>query len=144
MRFSISTAPIALPRPRVTRGGRVYYPKIWKDYHKTAVQELRIRYPREIIAQPCHIHITYTLPAPKYRPAAPLHRALYDQLKEPTTHRYPYPCKPDIDNMIKGTLDILQAAGILKDDNMVTMVSGQKYATKDAARIGTDIVVDLI
>ena len=46
--------------------------------------------------------------------------------------------------MLKGTLDILQAAGILKDDNMVTMVSGQKHATKDAARIGTDIVVDLI
>ena len=144
MRFFISLPPVALPRPRVTKNKRVYYTNPWKGYHRKAVAQLRIKYPDEYVAAPCHIHVVYQLPAPKNRPSAAIHRSMYDLLKDPSTHRYPYPCKPDIDNLLKGTMDILQTAGILKDDNLVVFTSAQKYATTLEARIGTEITIDLV
>lgn len=143
MLLQIIGQPRALPRPRVTRGGRVYYPPTWKRYHRLALQQLMLLRDLEPITRPCSIHCTYLLPAPKLTPADPIHRELYRASKSNEDQRYPYPCAPDIDNLLKGTLDILQDARLLQDDRFVVTLSGQKYAVMDRSRCGVSIAIDI-
>ena len=139
MNLHITGTPIALPRPRVTKKSRVYYTARWRAYHRRAVQELRFLQPvhTELQATACSIHITYILPAPKRKPPKNMvHRALWR-----TDEKYAYPCKPDVDNLVKGTLDILQDAGLLADDAMVVTLSAQKFAATDRSKCGVRIQI---
>jgi Holliday junction resolvase RusA-like endonuclease len=59
-----------------------------------------------------------------------------------TKMRYPHHlCKPDLDNLLKSTMDALTEAGAWKDDCQVCQVADEKrYATgKDTA--GAEILI---
>lgn len=68
----------------------------------------------------------------------PVFVAVWFRLPRPASvnvRRRPYPCvKPDIDKLLRNTLDGLKQAGVYRDDAQVIQVQvAKRYATDDPA-----------
>ena len=113
--------PVAAPRPRVTNRGITYMPQKYTDFKKAAIAQLQEQWKEEQITKASSIVLHYVFSRPKSTP-------------KKRTERTPKVTKPDIDNLIKSTLDLLVDAGVLKDDNIVHQIR----ATKHVAGIADD------
>lgn len=91
--------------------------KSWRQDVIAAAVELREKLGLETLDGPVEILVEFRLP----RPASV------------NIKRRPYPCvKPDIDKLLRNTLDGLTQAGIYRDDaQIVHLVSQKRYATDD-------------
>lgn len=80
----------------------------------------------------------------------PMEVALELRLRRPASvkiSKRPYPCvKPDIDKIIRNTLDALKQAGVYRDDaQVINIVATKRYATDDVAGgPGASIRVSLV
>ena len=106
----INIAPIACPRPRVTRQGRVYYPMNYKVW----IKDMRLRLSDMSIPEgSIHVDLIFIIKRPQ-------------RLK--TGEREIHSKRPDLDNMVKSVLDALP----IKDDAVVSSLSAAKfYAASD-------------
>lgn len=102
--------PVATPRPRVTRFGKVYYTKNYKEYIKELRADLQ-HY--EIPEGALSVSIRFVLKRPKRLRKGD--RVIHDK-------------RPDLDNLVKGVLDALP----IDDDARVVQLSAIKwYASSD-------------
>lgn len=117
-RYTLPLKPVAASRPRVTRRG-TYYKEPYASYKKSAPVLLRAALRSQGITEPIGLAVAlscvFVLPRPESKPAkGTLHRAYWHP-----TEDYAYPCKPDMDNLIKAVKDALTEAGAWHDDNQV-------------------------
>jgi Holliday junction resolvase RusA-like endonuclease len=95
----------------MTKTGYVYNPdgaKAWKEAVILAAKARQI----ETIEKPVRLSVDFYLPCPK-------------RLKQGT----PHVGKPDVDNLLKSTMDALTNAGVWKDDSLVYAVNAEKCRT---------------
>lgn len=113
----IPLAPVATPRPRVSKFG-TYYPAKYKKYKRELSLLLADIQPGNTI------NIVFFFPRPK-------------RLKSGL--RQPHDVKPDIDNLIKGVLDCLPF-----DDKIIYSVVAKKYycAAGEEPHIQLQIIED--
>ncbi len=87
-------------------------------------------------AHACHVSITFFLPRPK---------AHYGTKNGQPYLRSDSPVyvtsKPDLDKLIRSTLDGLTDAGILADDSYVACLTAQKVYANDPAEVGASITI---
>lgn len=125
--FTVVGKPIAQPRPRVALRGRrygVYDPGTAAPWRMAVARAARPCVLEGQFHGPFKVFADFYFPLPKGSKAA-----LWQQKK------------PDIDNLLKSTLDALTASGLWKDDAEVSEVVGMKhYAPKDREP-GADIEV---
>jgi Holliday junction resolvase RusA-like endonuclease len=104
--------PVATPRPRVTRFGKVYYTKNYKEYLKLLRDDLK-HY--EIPDGALSVSIRFVLKRPQRLRKGD--RVIHDR-------------RPDLDNLVKGVLDALP----IDDDARVVQLSAIKwYASSEEA-----------
>jgi Holliday junction resolvase RusA-like endonuclease len=104
--------PVATPRPRVTRFGKVYYTKNYKEYLKVLRDDLK-HY--EIPDGALSVSIRFVLKRPQRLRKGD--RVIHDR-------------RPDLDNLVKGVLDALP----IDDDARVVQLSAIKwYASSEEA-----------
>jgi Holliday junction resolvase RusA-like endonuclease len=104
--------PVATPRPRVTRFGKVYYTKNYKEYLKVLRDDLK-HY--EIPDGALSVSIRFVLKRPQRLRKGD--RIIHDR-------------RPDLDNLVKGVLDALP----IDDDARVVQLSAIKwYASSEEA-----------
>ena len=108
----VQGVPKPQPRPRMTRQGHVYTPSTadaWKD----AVQTAFMRRLKPQITIRVYLSVCFYLPRPKrVKPdaAMPSHTG-----------------KPDLDNLLKSTMDALTEIGVWKDDSQVIQTAAEKH-----------------
>jgi len=116
--FFVKGLPKPQPRPRVAKNGHVYTPKsvgVWKD----AVKLTALKYfNQKLLNQPLAISIRFYLPKPKGMKQCG--KVLHDK-------------KPDIDNLLKSTLDALII--LWEDDSIVSKVYAEKYYGDEAGAL---------
>lgn len=113
--------PVGKGRPRLTRHGRAYTPKLTKDWESKAVTILRAHWRRQPLEGPCRLVVE----AVKARPKAMQSRRYPDAECWRTK-------KPDADNVGKAAADAIEKAGlILNDSQIVEMVCRSLYAAKN-------------
>lgn len=113
-RYYIPEAPIACPRPRVTKQGRAYMPKTYTDWKKTVRAWLFEEWDGHVFSLPVSMKIVGVF---KRRSSTPKKRP--DREWKGT--------KPDIDNIAKSCLDVMVDVGILSDDNIVCRLVVEKH-----------------
>ena len=99
----IEIAPVACPRPRVTRAGRVYYPVKYREWVKEMKERLSDVY---VPDGPIMVEITFVIHRPKRLGAG--EREYHDK-------------RPDLDNLVKSVLDA----------RVVKIVADKFYASSD-------------
>jgi Holliday junction resolvase RusA-like endonuclease len=112
----VDGVPKPQPRPRMTRQGRVYTPSTadaWKDAVKTAFT----RRLKPKIGIPVYLSVHFYLPCPKR--------------VKPGAARPPHTGKPDIDNLLKSTMDALTVAGVWEDDAQVIQTAAEKHYAEE-------------
>lgn len=115
----LDTEPLATPRPRsVSFGGRArsYMPKKYTAWKASLVEYIKDNYTIEQIEQPVHLSLVFVYNRPKRL-----------QRKRDTRSRIPKCSRPDIDNLCKAAMDVLQDAGVFKDDAQVVSLDAQKF-----------------
>ena len=121
--------PMACPRPRATRQGRIYMPKEYTAHKKAITEDLTRQFLLQNhtqITEAAHIEIVFVYPRPKSLKG--------DGLQIKTT-------KPDLDNIIKTILDAITGAKIWRDDNLVTSINAIKYYGPKGFKGQTEIVI---
>lgn len=116
MYIKIEIAPVACPRPIVTRYA-TYYPKRYRTWRESMSAVLSPLPTIEAEALEIDLKFIMQRPKAKYR-------------KKDADRRYIHTKKPDIDNLIKGVLDALQKSNVIHDDAIVYKVSASKYVAK--------------
>lgn len=113
--YILKGKPMACPRPRSTRQGKIYMPKEYNKHKKAITADLISQFViqgHSKIVDPVQVEIVFIYPRPKYLGG--------DDLRLKDT-------KPDIDNIIKTVLDGITNAGIWTDDNIVVGLNCTKY-----------------
>lgn len=106
----IDKEPIACPRPRVTRSGRVYYPVKYREW----VKEMKGRLSNVYVPEgPIIVEITFVIKRPQ-------------RLKK--GGRVYHTKRPDVDNLVKSVLDCLP---IDDDARVVKIIADKFYAASD-------------
>ena len=104
LRLKLSQVPVPKTNRYIrTKGGRVFKPPRVKNWEVKALWEIRQQYSGEPIEKRVSVKITLVLP----------------------NHR-----KRDIDNMLKSLWDVLEKAGVLKNDNLIYEVHTVKRVEK--------------
>ncbi len=106
----LSITPLPTPRPRFVNRGKfvsTYYPKPYQEYY-TNLTALIQNQEIEQYKKPRLVRITAIFSIPK---------AKTSKLVTPTA---------DIDNLVKGLLDSMQAAGVLENDSQVVDLKATK------------------
>lgn len=118
--------PRAQPRPRIAANGHVYDPGTAKGW-KEQVKACFLRRRRQAINEPVYLHVSFFLPRPQ-------------RMKEGGPPS-PHAGKPDLDNLLKSTMDAMTEAQVWKDDALVYATAADKwYARKN--KTGAQIVVE--
>jgi Holliday junction resolvase RusA-like endonuclease len=125
--FTIMGPPIPQARPRFSRYGHVYNPTATEQ--EATAYELRAQYNNQPpITYPISLDILYCMLIPQKQV-----RALTGPGPHPTT---PHSKKPDIDNLLKMTLDALVKSHIIRDDNLIAKIIARKiYSTMPRTEI---------
>lgn len=129
----ISQAPLGKGRPRATVGpggrARVYTPTASADWEHYAAVELAAAYVTACYPDPaagmlgplgCEIVAVFT------RTAELLRHTKANGWKY-SEGRIAHPVKPDLDNVIKATLDAAEKAGLFTDDKQVSTITASKF-----------------
>lgn len=104
----------------------------WKDAVTAAAIELRGQQPT--ILGPMHVAVTFHLRRPigHHKPGGELRR---------TAPRWPA-TKPDVDKLVRATLDALKVSGLYGDDSRVVDLTATKVYAASNAPTGARIVVE--
>jgi crossover junction endodeoxyribonuclease RusA len=106
--------------------GHVYNPKS-ADAWKEIIKANFLIYRRPPITEPVHLRVSFFLPKPR-------------ALKIAEARNTPHVKKPDVDNLMKATMDAMTEAGVWKDDALVFAIEASKwYARK---KTGAQIIVE--
>ena len=97
--------PIACPRPRVTRQGRVYYPVKYREWIKDMKERLA---DMSVPEGALHVELIFVVKRPK---------------KMRKGDRIIHSKRPDLDNMVKALLDALP----IPDDAVVCSITAKKF-----------------
>lgn len=122
----ISQAPLGKGRPRAVNAGkhaRVYTPPATAQWEFFAANELRTAWgdaPPLSGALACEIVAVFTRTAELLRHTK-AHGWKYSE------GRIAHPVKPDLDNVIKATLDAAEKARIFNDDKQVSTITASKF-----------------
>lgn len=130
--------PEPQPRVKAARAGgftRVYTPPkadSWKSLIALAIAQGQR--PPEPIDGPVSLHLNFTVqrPGKHYRSNGTL------KADAPTE----CPTKPDLDNLVKATMDAMSAAGVWSDDARVARLAASKTYTTTSGVCGLLIVVE--
>jgi Holliday junction resolvase RusA-like endonuclease len=133
--LTIPGKPMACPRPRATRRGRVYMPNNYMEHKKAISQDLR----RAKILQdwihddetPLKLELHFLFKRPKNK------KGKGTQPEAKTT-------KPDIDNLTKTIMDTLQDAGIIKDDKCIIEIHARKWYARKGEQSHTNLILEKI
>ena len=98
------------PRPRVTRRGISFYPKVYRDFKKVAKDALAIQWKGlEPLSEPLSLEILVLQKKPKSR----IRKATANtRLPRANT-------RGDLDNLLKSILDVMEDAQIFTNDNII-------------------------
>lgn len=119
--------PMACPRPRVTRGGSAYMPKKYKDWQAMAIIKIQTAAPSIYpCTDPCILECSFVYKRPKRLKKGPI------TIKQ---------TRPDLDNLIKSICDLLQAAGVIRDDGLIYRIIASKHYGATGADPHTTIKV---
>ena len=125
--------PKPQPRPRATIRGNhagVYNPKTadeWKNQVIAGLWEHRLKE----IEGPISLYLSFVLPRPKVMNGNKYPDGVIPHIK-----------KPDIDNLVKSTMDAMSDMGIWGDDRQVCqLITRKNYQSKGGA-IGVIIIMD--
>lgn len=115
--LSIPFTPVAAVRPKVTRWS-TYYPGAYGEYLPTVREWLLSEWSDSPVTYPLSVSLTFHLPRPvsHYRAGRNAH------LVKDSAPAYPH---PDIDNFVKGALDVMSGA-VYEDDRQVIRVTAEK------------------
>lgn len=117
--FVVIGTPKPQPRPRACRRGshvHMYDPGTADDWRQSvAIEARKIPAGGVFIVKPCRVSIVFYLPRPK---------SLAKSIRYHTK-------KPDIDNLIKSTLDAMTQAAIWPDDSCVVEILARKEYCDD-------------
>jgi len=122
----IDQAPLGKGRPRAVNAGkhaRVYTPPATAQWEFFAANQLRTAWgDRPALGGPlaCEIVAVFTRTAELLRHTQ-AHGWKYSE------GRIAHPVKPDLDNVIKATLDAAEKAGIFMDDKQVSTITASKF-----------------
>lgn len=126
--YTVLILPIATPRPKVrvlNRNGRkvpqAYYPETYAVFKKVLAYLLNVQ--RISPGNYGKLSAVFFLPYPK--------KTAKKRLIEGTPHIK----KPDADNFLKGLMDGLETAGIIKNDSGFYSIRVMKLYTIDTPRI---------
>jgi len=118
--IEISGQPVGKGRPRFTRNGHTYTPQKTKDYESriqaaawAKMKEMKL----EVISKFCHLEMIAFMDIPKSWPKVKRLEAEYGAIL-PTS-------KPDVDNILKASMDGLEGA-VYHTDAQVTSVNAKK------------------
>lgn len=118
--YRIQGKPIALPRQRFTRSGHSYKPAAYVKRKEADVAILRASHLGSAIDGSIRMVIEFYHQRPKR-----LMRA------KDSPSAIPKATRPDIDNLSKHVLDVLQEANVIKDDGLVWhLTSIDNYCAK--------------
>lgn len=116
-------APIGKGRPRGTAAGgyvKLYTPKRTADWERAAALLARNLWHRAPLEGEIEVEVDAVFPRPK--------RLL--RKKDPEGRMW-HISKPDIDNVVKSSLDMAVMAGLMRDDSQVVKLSARSlYASK--------------
>jgi Holliday junction resolvase RusA-like endonuclease len=117
----VAGIPKPQPRPRLSKQGHTYTPHT-ADAWKAAVKAEFMCRLKPKIGIPVYLTVNFYLPRPK--------RVKPDGVM-------PHTGKPDLDNLLKSTMDALTDIGVWKDDSLVIQTAADKRyaADKTGARI---------
>ena len=128
-RFVVPLRPKAKERPR-HKGNIAYTPKATKEYEEA----VRYYYERDCGAPPTSKPVMLTLcfnfAVPKSVNAATRQKML--------TGEYPYPARPDLDNVEKAIMDALNKVAFADDAQIVAKVSLKRFWYSDSIMITID------
>ena len=125
-RYTLPMLPKTAPRPRGGRHNFYNPPEYtrWKADAALLLAAARANHQLPTIEVGCSLMLEFVLPRPKSLPAkGSLHR-LYWQKGED----YPYPLRPDIDNLAKSIKDAMTQAHIWADDALIVETTQTKHA----------------
>lgn len=110
----IAGPPVAMGRPRMTRGGRAYTPAKSREYMNMAIEQIKTDWANKppLADQPLKLCVQFI----HKRPA---------RIKVPG--RVLKTTKPDIDNLIKMVMDAISKAGVWVDDNLIVEIQCTDY-----------------
>ena len=106
------------PRPRGTKRGISYYPKVYNDFKKRGAFELKLQWQDKApIDKPIEIEIFFLCKKPKSKIR-----------KTTANHRKPrYRARGDLDNLIKSVLDILQDSAVIENDRLIYSIKAEAW-----------------
>jgi len=111
--------------PRAGQSGRFYNPDTAEDWKQQVRASFICVREDESLDVPLTVEMDFYLPRPKV-------------FRQPTNAHYR---KPDIDNLLKSTLDAISEAGVWKDDARVHKVITAKYYADAAHPVGAEIKI---
>lgn len=117
------------PRPRVTRRGISFYPKVYRDFKKVAKDALALQWKGiEPLSEPLSLEILVLQKKPKSR----IRKATANtRLPRANT-------RGDLDNLLKSILDVMEDAQIFTNDNIIYSISIQGwFAAEDEEPVTT-------
>ena len=106
------------PRPRVTRRGISFYPKVYRDFKKIAKDALALQWKGlKPLSEPLALEILVLQKKPKSR----IRKATANtRLPRANT-------RGDLDNLLKSILDVMEDAQIFTNDNIIYSISIQGW-----------------
>lgn len=110
--INLDLAPVACPRPRVSKNG-VFYPKKYNTFREKS-KALLMNQCKMFIPKQQKLHIQYKFVSRRQTNNC---KGAGRQFKQ---------TRPDLDNYIKAINDSLQSAGIIEDDSQIVMITAQK------------------
>lgn len=116
----IQGPPVAMGRPRITRTGRAYTPKTSRTYKDGAVKALKDGTGEDWIPLDGIFKIKISFVHPRTK------RLILQKGSLPHGRIW-RPKKPDIDNLLKMTLDCITQSEIWIDDNRVVSLTAEDY-----------------
>ena len=111
----LNCQPMACPRPRVA-GRFAYMPKNYTKWKQNQKIRIRSHLKKLHIEDPVFLSVVFVYKRPK---------ALSRQ-KDPRERIYKH-TKPDIDNLSKSVMDLLQDCKVIKDDSQIVGLMAQKW-----------------
>lgn len=117
MEFTFDYKPEAKQRPRFGEKGKVYNPQRKKElgYKWEAARQMRLQSPERPLESPISVNMTYHMPMPKS----------WSQKRKKEQFGKPMTSKPDIDNLMKWSLDVLNGIAYV-DDKFVSSTCSEK------------------
>jgi Holliday junction resolvase RusA-like endonuclease len=112
----------------MARNGHVYTPKsadAWKTAVKSALL-IQQHFTIKPLTVPLHLMVQFYFPMPKRL-----------QFNKPVFHIH----TPDLDNLLKSTMDALTDVGAWRDDALVCKMTAYKWYTPDRTSIGANIII---